>query len=654
MMIIKSNFFLLTFFSILTIAVYYPGLADGFYFDDHINIVDNTLLHVENPTLGNFWQAAWSGNSGRLGRPLSYFSFSVNWFFTGNNAVAMKLTNLVIHILAGILLFFLSKKLLTYINRSNETKTNVNLIAALIYGIWILHPINLTGVLYVVQRMTSLSALFCVSAMLCYAHFRLKQIEHKSYWFPLVSSTGIFTLLAVFTKETAVNLVFYLALIEIFVFKFSAFRKADQTILKTCFTLGFIIIAISIGIFLIANPEWLEVRFDRRSFTLTERLLTESRVVVWYLKMIIAPNISEMSLFLDDFSLSKSLFQPFTTLISIALILLILVLGFISRKIFLLVAFGIFWFFSAHLLESTILPLELAYEHRNYLPSFGIFICLISLFQYLLSREKIRYVISICLVIWISLISYTTFLRAQQWSDPLNLALADVEHHPNSARAHVSLAGIYVGIYAGFHAGIVSSKDGLDADDIFHKADYHFKKSAQLDPFFSSANVARLILYSSFDKELPREDYSKIVSTLQEKKLDSSTVTALRKLSHCHIKRVCKLSTEDFMGVMYAPLLRQDIDKHNLALLLVFLSEYYVAVLNDLDTAIQLTKIAIEEQPKDIHYRFVLIRWLTTAKLYQDALDELEIIRAKDRFGMFTSNADAWKIRIDTTAEQNT
>ncbi len=639
---------------LITIAVYFPGLADGFYFDDHINIADNTLLHVEDPSFENFWQASWSGNSGPLGRPLSYFSFSLNWFFTGNNAYAMKLTNLAIHLLVGILLFFLSKKLLTFINRSRNINLNVNLISLLSCGVWLVHPINLTSVLYVVQRMTSLSALFSVCALLCYTHFRLQQTKHKGHWFSLITSTATFGILAILAKETAVLLIFYLACIEVFILRFQTLSSNDKNILKIGFTLVILFITIGIGSFFYTHPDWLKNIYELRSFTLAERLLTESRILIWYLKMIIAPSISEMSLFLDDFSLSMSLFQPISTLISIALIVLIFVIGVISRKRFLFVSFGIFWFFSAHLLESTILPLELAYEHRNYLPSFGIFICLISLFENLLSREKIRYVIAILLVSWVSLISYTTFLRAQQWSDPLALALADIEYHPNSARAQGTLAGIYAGIYAGLQTGIINSNDGLDAEDVFQKADYHFKKSAQLDPFFSSANVSRLILYSSYDKEFPREEYSKIVESMKDKKLDSSTVTALKKLSHCHIKRICNLSTEDFMGVMYAPLSRQDMDKTHLALLLIFLSEYYVAVLNDIDTAIQLTKIAIEEQPKDIHYRFVLIRWLTAANLNQEALNELKIIREKDKFGMFTSNANAWKARIDTSSKKNT
>ena len=647
-----KNLLLLLLLAIPTIVAYYSGLADGFYFDDHINIVDNVLLHVESPTLANFWQAAWSGNSGPIGRPLSYLSFSLNWYFTGDSAYAMKLTNLGIHLAVGILLFILSRQLLAFTNQSNSSKLQINVVSFLVALTWLLHPINLTSVLYVVQRMTSLSALFCVCVMLCYTHYRIQQMSLKGQWLPFIVFVIIFGLLALLAKETAAIVIFYLASIEFFIFRFQTLNKLDEIILKSLYALVFLSLMLGFSIFFYTNPDWLKNIYELRSFSLSERLLTESRIIIWYLKMIVAPNISEMSLFLDDFALSKSLFQPITTILSTIIIALLLVGGLIFRKKFILISFGIFWFFSAHLLESTILPLELAYEHRNYLPSFGIIICFVSIFNQLISRKKIKYVVTILLATWISLISYTTFLRAHQWSDPLQLALADIEYHPNSARAHTTLAGIYASIYAGFDAGIVTNSDALDGDDVFSKADYHFKKSVELDPFFSSANVARLILYSSYDKDISNIEFDKIIHSLKNKKIDSSTVSALKKLSDCQINKVCKLTTKDFMAVMYAPISKKDIDKEHLALLLIFLSEYYVAVLNDLETAINLTKIAIEERPKDIHYRFILVRWLVASNDYQQALNEIEKIRTKDRLGMFTSNSNKWTKQIEKSSKQ--
>ena len=338
----SSIFFVLL---LLTIAIYSPGLTPGFHFDDYPNIVDNDLLHVTTPTLSNFWQATWSGHSSVFGRPLSYLSFSLNSYFSGLDSRMMKITNLAIHLLVGSLLFLLSHMLLSFLKQHKKIDLNVNLISILTCSAWLIHPINLTSVLYIVQRMTSLTTLFSVCSLLCYAYFRIRQTKQKGLWLPLVISTLLFAILSFLSKENAVLLLFYIGLIEVFIFRFSTFDTFDKKILKSIFISTYAITFITVAVFLIINTEWLMNGYDHRKFTLSERLLTESRILAWYLKIIIAPNITEMGLFLDDFSLSTSLFQPITTFLSVALILLLLVAGFLIRIKYALISFGIFWFF---------------------------------------------------------------------------------------------------------------------------------------------------------------------------------------------------------------------------------------------------------------------------------------------------------------------
>lgn len=642
----QKNFFLVLCFLILTAVLYYPGLSGPFQFDDYTNIVDNQLLHVQNPTLSNFWQASWSGNSSSFGRPLSYFSFSLNSYFSGTDARAMKITNLVIHLSVGILLFFLSRILLSHLAQTRRLTFNPNVVSALACCVWLLHPLNLTCVLYVVQRMASLCALFSVCAMLCYAYFRIQQTKHSGHWLPLILSTSFFSLLAFLTKENAVLLLFYLTCIEIFIFKFSTYSSLDKKILKTCFISFYVITFFSLTLFLTLNSEWLKNGYDFRAFTLTERLLTESRILVWYLKMIIAPSITEMSLYLDDFKLSTSLFQPVSTILSIAFLLFLIIIGFLTQKKFTLIAFGIFWFFSGHLLESTFVPLELAFEHRNYLPSFGIFIAIAYTIERLFSNKKLNLIIAITTITWTSLIGYTTYTRSTQWNNPIALAIYDVEHRPKSPRAHSDIAGVYSTLY------FKSTLNEPD-EELFSQADFHLKKAASLDTCCSSHQIARLVLYSHANRELPRMEFDNIVQSLSENAIDSSTLNALQKLTLCITEGVCKLSTKDYMTVMYTALSNPGNNEEYLHNVEISLAEYYAIVLDDFDNAIRLTNVIIEEHPDMLHYRFMLVNYLVNSNKTEDALQELDTIVKKDKFRMYTANVDYWKALIESLKKEN-
>jgi tetratricopeptide (TPR) repeat protein len=112
--------------------------------------------------------------------------------------------------------------------------------------------------------------------------------------------------------------------------------------------------------------------YEKRTFTLEERLLTEPRIIIYYLSQIFYPIASRFSL-VHDITISTSLVKPWTTLPAILAVISLFGFGLsqtIKRPI---IAFGILFCFINHIIESTILPLELFFEHRNYLPSFFLF-----------------------------------------------------------------------------------------------------------------------------------------------------------------------------------------------------------------------------------------------------------------------------------------
>lgn len=248
-----------------TVLAYYPGLHGPFLFDDNPNIADNPALRLDSLAPHALLRAAFSSRSGLLYRPLSMLSFAFNIYFFGNNSFSFKLTNLVIHLLNALLLLWLTRRLLLNCRRRYQFSwpdTRINWFSVLVAGAWALHPLNLTSVLYIVQRMNSLSALFTLGGMLAYVYGRERMLAGKTGW-PLVwLLTPAFGLIGVLCKEDAALLPLYLLVIEWLVF---GFRDRQQGISKN--TLAFYLFGLvmpgALGFaFLLHNPDWF---LDRKS-----------------------------------------------------------------------------------------------------------------------------------------------------------------------------------------------------------------------------------------------------------------------------------------------------------------------------------------------------------------------------------------------------
>jgi len=192
---------------LVTAAVYWPGLSGGYLFDDYPNIVDNHGVQPHDASLPSLVRAALSSPSSEFKRPLASLSFAANYLATGLDPYWMKLTNLVIHLLNGLLVFLLARALLltaTLVppdpspvgahpvrdgscrnvreehSRTGCAPTGLNqrdgIVAALIAAGWLLLPINLTGVLYVVQRMESMANLFVLAGLIGYVAGRRRML----------------------------------------------------------------------------------------------------------------------------------------------------------------------------------------------------------------------------------------------------------------------------------------------------------------------------------------------------------------------------------------------------------------------------------------------------------------------------------------------
>ena len=476
----------------VTTIVYYPGLNGPFVFDDLPNILLNPTLRNIEFTWDAFQAAMLSNDSGVLKRPIPMLSFALNAALTQFDVYYFKLTNLVIHIINGLLLGYITYQLLLRYKEAHSStptlsNTHLLLVTAAAICLWLIHPLNLTSVLYVVQRMNSLSTLFILIGLVNYTIARKQIIAgHKSGLAALVL-LPLWMTLAALCKENGVLLPVYVILIELFFYRFRAASSTNQIFRWLFFAI--IIFPIATGILILITNYDIFIGYSHHAFTAGQRIMTEARVLWFYLSMIFIPDISRMGLFHDDFILSAGILEPVTTLLSIAGIMLLIVISYFTRNRYPLIGFAILWFLLGHSIESSFLALDLVYEHRNYLPQFASILTFVfyALYPYskLTQNSNNRYIQNAVIILFILLTAYGTHLRSEQWRSDITLAIQEVSSHPASPRANTYLAVT------------------LDNRKQYNTATRYFVTAANLEPE-NPSNLLRLIHHlDNADRPVP-------------------------------------------------------------------------------------------------------------------------------------------------------
>jgi len=627
---------------IITTIVYRPGLQGGFLFDDYPNIVDNKGVQPADTSLPSLVTAALSSPSSEIKRPLASLSFAANYLVTGIDPYGMKLTNLVIHLLNGLLVFLLASVLLRSVPADQNPHTGI--VAALIASAWMLLPINLTGVLYVVQRMESLANLFVLLGLLGYVTGRCRMLGLTSIASSTISPTrrgesegghfspgtrGILlcfisvtvpTAIGVLAKETAVMLPLYALLIEWALFRFRKPRKLPTSSLEGGAEVGHRDLRI-IGLFLLVlvmpmifGLGWLlpgilkPEAWATRDFTLGTRLLSEARIVVDYIDWTLLPTPSALSFYHDDFRISTGLLAPWTTLASIVVLAALIALTWWLRQRRPLAALGFALFLGCQLLTSTILPLELIYEHRNYFASFGLLLSIVPLLA--VSRDRPfalpRHVLLAGLLLcWTAL----TAMTAYAWGNPLRLAEDLASRAPQSPRAQYELGRTYI-IYSHY-----------DPASPFTKLAYApLERSMRLPD--SSILPEQALIFMNARMKLPLKDawWDSLIGKLKTRKSTVQDESSLGALTECTRTGQCDLPKERMMEAYYAALSHPNPS----ARLLAMYGDYAWNVLNDHALGLRMTTDAVKAKPDEPAYQITLIRMLVAEGRKADAKQAIQ------------------------------
>jgi protein O-mannosyl-transferase len=469
---------------LLTIAVYLPGLKGPFIFDDQPNITLNQDVAITDLSAASLRQAALSNESGPLKRPLPALTFGLNHYMAGGfaNTVPYKGTNLAIHLVNAMLVYWLSHLLLQQLRRRGAIAPTglFAWLPALIAAAWALHPLQLTSVLYVVQRVTSLSALFVLAGLITFMHGRLRTEQGQRHGY-LLMTVGIVvgTVLGLASKENAVLLPLFVLAIEIACFE----QPLRNSVIRGKLG-GYYAIVIGIPfaaalVWFAFHPDIIQRTYVSRDFGPVERLLTEARVLWSYVGLIVLPRIGAFGIFHDDIPISAGLLTPWTTLPALLGVIAMAILAFAARRRYALFSFAVFWFLIGHSMESSLIGLEIAHEHRNYLPSFGVLMGAIYGLSFAIEKLLQLRAAVILLLCYVAVFGFTTYSRAHTWASEDRIIETAAKNHPNSARSQYMLAEVF------------ARKRG---DPI--AALNHYKRAAELDPHDSHPLIKLLIIAS--------------------------------------------------------------------------------------------------------------------------------------------------------------
>ena len=477
--------------------IYANTFQSPFVYDDKTMIENNPAIRLQEFS----WTSIITAVSGTgRNRPVSTLSFAFNYYLDQYNLFGYHLANILVHIITGILLFFFLKTTLRISNRLEVVSSRLDaagifIVSGLTALLWLVNPVQTQSVTFVVQRMNSMAAMFYILALLLYAKGRLarqkanqvidlkaaagrSKAQSRKYYLWYLGCV-IAAVLALGSKENSASLPFFIFLYEWYFFQ----DLSKKWIKKQLIYIAAIAMLFSlVALMHLGLDPWEKLKnlrdFSEGHFTMGQRLLTQTRVVIYYLSLIFYPYPSRLNLDYD-FPLSLSLINPLTTLPSLAGIIGLIILGIFLAKRQRLVSFCILWFLGNLVIESSVIPLAIIFEHRLYLPSMLVCLLPVFLFYRHLRQKWLTVSVSCALIV---LCAYWTYERNRVWRDDITLWADCIKKSPRKARPYSNL-------------GVAQKDQNLTA-----AAYQSFRKALQLNPNFDEAHYNLAIILNERGK----------------------------------------------------------------------------------------------------------------------------------------------------------
>lgn len=627
---------------LLPILIYWPGLSGGFVFDDFGNLVDNSAF-APGAVAAHFWAAVWSSGSGPTHRPLSMLTFALQVLFTGLDPWPLKFVNVLIHTVNGVLIFVLSRMVLRFSFEKHlvgrRWLITPELLALFVTAAWLFSPMQLTAVLYVIQRMESLSVLFVLSGLLMYWQGRQRLILGQRFAWVLIflGLTGG-TLLAILAKESGVMLPLYAFLLEWLILRGKSFDGYFESKLIWLFVVVLLIPGLA-GLAYTLPSALNNDAYAMRPFDLAQRLWTEGRVMVDYLHWLIAPTSNELSLYHDDIAISTGWFAPWTTAASWILIVALIGSALWLRRRAPLYAMGILWFFGGQMLVSTYVPLELAYEHRNYLPSWGVYMALFGVLVAWqpvdIERRRLLRTLAVSgITALVVLFVAFTALRAQIWGNPYRLSYFEATTHPDSARANYDLARVMM----------IQAPNPESAS--FQMGLQQMQDTAKLKGANLQAEQAMIFMSAKNDLKVDPRWWVSMRAKVGRQSFSQEDVSALYSLITCGTNDVCKYTEQD--RVQLGKTLAFVVARYPKdAGVITLYANYAANVIHNFPLAYRLMQRAVALMPSQFNYWNNLVTMQIAMGDVSSAHAGIERMRELNAFGRHDAEISALRVSLE-------
>jgi Flp pilus assembly protein TadD len=425
--------------ALAAVLVYSNTLAVPFQFDDTAVIANNLSLRD--------WSFLWppAGN-----RWVGFLTFALNYQVGGTEVTGYHLANLVIHVVASLLVYWLVSLTLETPALADATRgpllRHAPLVAGLLFAV---HPLQTQAVTYVVQRFASLATLLYLLSLVLFVKARLAVAAQRPWARAVALYCGslVVSLAAMKTKEISFTLPFVAAAYEL-----TFFRRPRRFL----WLVPLLATALSIPAGLaegemplrdaLQNPGRLAAETD--TISRWTYLLTETRVVVRYLRLLVLPVGQNLDY---DFPLSHSIADPRVLLATAILAAVVAAASWVAwtshrsgRAEGRLVAFGIGWIFVTLAVESSLVPIQdVIFEHRMYLPMAGAALAAATLLLWgaprLLPRLGSRAQVASVLVLTVLPLGAAAYGRNAVWEDAVTLWSDVVSKSPEKPRPHLIL-----------------------------------------------------------------------------------------------------------------------------------------------------------------------------------------------------------------------
>ena len=452
---------------LFVVLSYLNSIYSPFVLDDFHSFVHNRSVYAKDISFDSLKQLSLT----RFGkaRIIPLATFAIDHHLAAGSMVQYHLTNILVHLLCTLSVFMLVKSLLcSSVGKGSLKYFSAFSFSLLVAAFWSLNPVQTNAVTYIVQRMTSISTFFYVTSLVFYSYGRLTKSGRTKV---ILLSGSLFAALCSFlSKENSFTLPFAILMVEFYFLSRKKIIHTIKSLTKTQWIILFIILLLLLPFVEYAWHKYVG-SYGARTFSLHERLFTELRVVVFYISLLLLPLPGRLNLE-HDFLISESLFSPPPTFLSLILLFFLFVYALRTTKTFPLISFGILWFFLNLAIESTVIPLEIIFEHRLYLSSIGFFITIISiadLTAYRISSyfpaSEFKTFIYCLLVFLICLSSILTTFRNNDWRDAITIHSDFVAKSPNKARVYNDL-GMSLSREGRNEEALAVLQKGLEVDEL--------------------------------------------------------------------------------------------------------------------------------------------------------------------------------------------